>query len=828
MKLHTLKKFVFLAAIFSLFFVLSCASVHRPHNLPDFPRASYADEDINGDFPDAVYIKTRTQTFNAYHYYLIRDGKIWYRSRAPETEPKEWILFERTGLPHGRKLSFRKTHAVVEISADADELAALSAEGGFYRYCFDKTIAHKSNVWLDRQGWPGEAQLYLDERTAKNRAWALGKRNKHVLYYEDPFGNQHHNGTMEIVTTYVLLEDGQEICYGDTGLPSDFSRNYAGPERGRFKALSLSASASTMFVINEAGEMYTRIADFDIVGCDPMFFKYTYVPYTSGLKGTSFLSNFTEWGLPAEDWRSQPRIPLAEKAAITRFITILQNGQGNGARELRVAGRGPGGETGYWSKLIFADAWEFREAPLYFPEASVLTEASVITEVASGNTVRGERGQSQDRRFSGYWWTDNKKETVLEYEIPDFNILEGECELRIKKASETCVLKLHPIELWTFLKRDYQPGRNGPPKLFFATLEIPENAFDGISEGFALFLGEKFAGKNKLLFQYVMAASENYIFLRDRDNTADVLFLTSGAAYPALPEFQRTWYIENYEELRRYMSPELIFDGQYGELRRKITLNKTFKQELKDRIKALGRDKSAAIGLDMFYLPLHYIVRYSPLRFLDLPKVRTMTSYGDKIVLANSAYVDTISTARSWVDKKIMELLDVRIACYEDMAKSVSMPRWYSDTISGYWDIAGLPSRIEGAFFTPSPVSTEQIPAVLTFRRDNTGQEYFGWQLAMGDRSFFIFIDPQKSAKTIYKRGGKSPERQPIQLDCMLYVNPAANSAAEKNIIDRCLTPFTRADRQGVGARITFDGDTFEIREYPAAHGSNLIFRGRR
>ena len=76
-------------------------------------------------------------------------------------------------------------------------------------------------MWLDRQGWPGEEQLYLDQRTSKKLAWAFGKRNAHVLYYEDRFGNQHHNGTMEIATTYVLLEDGQEICYADTGLPAD-------------------------------------------------------------------------------------------------------------------------------------------------------------------------------------------------------------------------------------------------------------------------------------------------------------------------------------------------------------------------------------------------------------------------------------------------------------------------------------------------------------------------------------------------------------------------------------------------------------------------------
>jgi hypothetical protein len=131
---------------------------------------------------------------------------------------------------------------------------------------------------------------------------------------------------MEIVTTYALLEDGQEICYADPGLPSDFSRSYIGPERGAFKAVSLSASASTMFVINEAGEM------------------------------------------------------------------------------------------------------------------------------------------------------------------------------------------------WTYLKRDYLPGRTGSPKLFLVTLEIPDNAFDGLSEAFAGQLAQKYAQHDKRLFQYTMAASNRFIFLHTITN----------------------------------------------------------------------------------------------------------------------------------------------------------------------------------------------------------------------------------------------------------------------------------------------------------------------
>ncbi|MDR0656718.1 MAG: hypothetical protein LBG22_10425 [Treponema sp.] len=834
MHVRCFKQPVFSAVVFVLSFLIgACTSSKAVSSgiVSGFP-PRLTGENINGDFPEAVHIKTRTQTFNTYHYYLLHEGRIWYKSIDRSLEPKEWTIFGKNGVPHSRKPGFRKTDAVMEISADADELIALSAEGGLYRYCFDTIISRPSNVWLDRQGWPEAEQLYIDMRFAKNRSWAMGKRNMHVLYYEDPFGNQHHNGIQEIATTYVLLEDGQEICYADTGLPGDFSRNFIGPERGAFKAASLSASGSSIFVINEAGLMYTRIADFDIVGCDPMFFKYTYIPYTSDLKGSNYFSNLTEWGLPSEEWRAQPRIPLAGKAAITRHITILQNGQGNGARELRVAGFNEHGETGYWTKAIFADSWNFKTAPLYFPEKAVL------------NAAESETGQSLDRSLGGYWWNGSRREDDWTYEIPNFNILEGDCDLRITRYDETCILKLHPVELWTYLKRDYLPGRNGPPKLFFVTLEIPENAFAGLSGEFAARLHEKFAGKDRTLFQYVMAASTRYIFMRDKSNKDSVLYLTDGTLSAFFPEFRRTWYIGNYDELQRYQSPELTFGAyeigsaeQYEELCRKIEMNKSFRRELKERIAVLRKNKISAIGLDMIYIPFHYTVRYSPLRYIDTPKMRTMTSYGDEIVLTNSAFIDVTSETRIWIDKKIIGLLDARILMFEDMAKRfeknrepAAVPGWFSETITSYWDIAGLPRKIPGTFYNPvlALLPAEQIPAVLTFKEDETDQGYFGWYLSIGETaSFSLFLDPRESAKTIYSRKGKTPQEKKVKLDCTLYANPAVNTAMERDIVERCLAPFARPDREGIDVRIVFDGDIFEIREYPAMHSSTLIFRGQ-
>ncbi|MDR2482776.1 MAG: hypothetical protein LBD08_04000 [Treponema sp.] len=599
---------------------------------PLFSGKLYNSENINGVFPEAVYIKTRTQTFNSYHYYMLHEGRIWYKSIDREKKPREWTLFEKTGLP-------RKGSAVAEISADADELIALSSEGVFYRYCFDQTIAHKSNVWLETYGWPGKERLFLDRRLANNISWVMGKRNSHVLYYEDPFGNQHHNGTMEIVTIYALLEDGQEICYADTGLPLDFSRNFIGPERGAFKAASLSASASTMFVINEAGEMYTRLADFDTTGCDPMWFKYTYKYYQSDLPGDNYFSNLNEWALPAEDWRPQPRVPLAGKAALTRHITILQNGRGNGARELRIAGLNQAGEAGYWTKPIFGGGWQFQTAPLLLEAGAFLKDAA-----PDSDSARGERGHSPDKYYRGYSWTGGEREADWRYEIPNFNILEGDCDFRVSWRGESCVLKIHPVEMWTYLKRDYLPGRTGPPKLFFATLSVPENALDGLSESFTRRLMEKFVKNDKALFQYSIAAARRYLIIRDMADTDAALFLTDGTRSDHFPSFDISSYAEDCDEIRRCYNPAA--DAE------KVTV-----RELKYKIRSLRWSGLTAFKFNAGYIPAHYLALITPLRFVDMPKIRTVTSFGERIVLSNSAYIDAVSQARIQLYERLIAFL---------------------------------------------------------------------------------------------------------------------------------------------------------------------------
>jgi hypothetical protein len=227
-----------------------------------------------------------------------------------------------------------------------------------------------------------------------------------------------------------------------------------------------------------------------------------------------------------------------------------------------------------------------------------------------------------------------------------------------------------------------------------------------------------------------------------------------------------------------------------------------------------------------------------------MPKIRTVTGFGDRIILANSSYIHTVSNIRIWVYEKILGSLELRLRYYNDLAKElsqtplnasgtgeISFSPWYSENISAYWDSAGLPRVIPGVFFSPGLEQT-QIPAVLSFVPSAKEPELFGWYLAIGestdsagpDRGFSIFIDPLKSAGTIYSRKGKKPEEKRLLLNCDLYINPGTNPPLAR--INRMLKPFIPEDKQNIEVRISFDGRTFEIREYPARHSNSLIFRG--
>jgi hypothetical protein len=135
-----------------------------------------------------------------------------------------------------------------------------------------------------------------------------------------------------------------------------------------YEANNMSCSASTIMAIGydtdaenkKTLKIITRLADIDTEGSNPTL-SYSFEKDSS---------NPLVRVLPMEfKWKEHP---LPEGAQVTDQITILQTGNGNNARELRVVGEFEG-QKGYFYKSISDETWKF--------EAQDGVEASSILEM---------------------------------------------------------------------------------------------------------------------------------------------------------------------------------------------------------------------------------------------------------------------------------------------------------------------------------------------------------------------------------------------------------------------------------------------------------------
>ena len=132
-------------------------------------------------------------------------------------------------------------------------------------------------------------------------------------YYNDIHGNPHPIFA-GVTTLYLLRKNGHEIVYVDPWIPADWWHQVDLPFRGRMKARNMSVSASTLFIINNVGEMYTRLYDYDTSGQNPIL-PYSYK--NDVREGTRKIIR----SLPAPDWKLQPAI---KGGMITEKITIFR------------------------------------------------------------------------------------------------------------------------------------------------------------------------------------------------------------------------------------------------------------------------------------------------------------------------------------------------------------------------------------------------------------------------------------------------------------------------------------------------------------------------
>lgn len=366
------------------------------------------------DLPQHVVLKSATQSFTHEYDAAILDGKIWYKPRAESpTDLPRWELLGKTGLPAADSIfpfvpgGFDSPASVTALSADGDNLIAVGNDGYIYY------MKWGTRKWMNKWGQPFSKKLRLP---ANIRAWSISHRGPLAGGYHDIDGN-FHPVSVGVTTLYILSEDGLKIRYADPWLPADFSSEICGPLRNRFRARSLDASASTLFVINDAGEMYTRLADFDTLGHNP-FLSYSYerrerdIPREKDVRA-----------LPPEGWQKQPSISR-HQGRISSAITIIQTGKGNDARELRVEGVNANGAHGYFSKPIHGEAWKFTR-----------TDLPLQKPLLSRADAAPDPGPDLDQTLKGHLRVA-RKSGEYEAELRHFNPLCSETTLVAKLGAE--------------------------------------------------------------------------------------------------------------------------------------------------------------------------------------------------------------------------------------------------------------------------------------------------------------------------------------------------------------------------------------------------------
>ena len=440
------------------------------------------------DLPRDVPIKTRTRTFHRDLLFAIDGGKLWFKRNPAHggTLGEAWRLFG-TGLPTARPGAepFVAPAPLVEVSADADDLLVVDGRGRIYLCTTESESMGSSDGWEDGWGYPGKRPLLVDAQRQRTAVLAIGRRAEHAQWFEDAIGNRHHFGPMGTTTLYALSQDGRRLAFTDNGLPNDFTRDLCPPDDGRFEAQAMSASASAILLIDRFGRVVTRFDDYDLNGGTPNF-EYTYrSEVRADDQGDAFLTSLTPYYLPLSPWRWHAPPALSGAARLSRDVTVLQTGEGNATRELRVAGLNADGRTGYYAKGIEAEVWAFVASDEVLSDRSrVLDPADVAFGAAEFARTSGDlslsvapRGMGVRRRWSGTLSSSAKDgpETPMDgvRVSMDFSGLCSPAQLGVEVEGARFTVALHTVDLWTPMQRQH-PGDDGSPQWWLGTLVLED------------------------------------------------------------------------------------------------------------------------------------------------------------------------------------------------------------------------------------------------------------------------------------------------------------------------------------------------------------------
>ncbi|MEU0540556.1 hypothetical protein ABZ319_11840 [Nocardia sp. NPDC005978] len=317
-----------------------------PGGLAEFDTLALAPAGMS--FPPAIEFRDYTQGFNDYVDVVLRDGALYVRPRA-SNDP--WRKVTTPGCLDG---------GIEAISVNGNMLVAIDARGWIYSLdnllsgplLWNWTHSYGGPIWL----WPGMKIPGSESDSISSNRWALSHRMSGS--FVDAAGYRHPL-TAGLVQIVSLTGDGSRITYQDPWLPADLSYEIGGPVGGRFIGESLSVSGSVTVVMNRYGDIYSREYDLDLAGANHIPGRYTWQPQGDKPSAPNQLAErldprFAAISLPAADWRHQPKVP----GEITSRLSIQDSGPAVEDRVLVVEGRS-GGNTGFWSKPLYADSWQF-------------------------------------------------------------------------------------------------------------------------------------------------------------------------------------------------------------------------------------------------------------------------------------------------------------------------------------------------------------------------------------------------------------------------------------------------------------------------------------
>lgn len=574
------------------------------------------------ELPDDIWFRDLRYGFSYEYLYALKDGRIWIKPNTKNTGVKGgWELFNKTGIPSGNLAeSFKDGDRITQFSTEGTMITAVSNRGRLYFWqptYFDET------VWHDKTGAPFEDALYLPE----NKTWCFSfsvmrapwKRearmheNDIVSWWEDVDGNRTEFGLT--ATLFCVTPDGQRIRYTDTGLPASWNKAITSPERGRFIIENISASASTIFVINKTGKMYTRMYDYELDGGGPALrWVFERGKRTEGDEVAPIMTSIRTYPVPG--WVQQEPIDQLfkrdgnSKAAITGKITIALTGKGNAARELRVQGRDSSGRYGYFRKMIFDKTWEFIGTGEKFNDEDIIRDY----------LGKAPEGKKLDKNYSGS--VSKSGEADLKAELLDFYYFNSPARLRVHVNNKYFDMTFHTVDLWSpTVQKKHHPELvghpSGEPRLLQGAIEIPDEVLNSSDPEIKSVVERYFSEFNKEPIAFTISADDRRVIIesktlqRSLKNNLRYEFRSS-IKFDLVNNYYRMGGASPGVFILMAESPELQLPGDLatltpGELERLIMLNEKALDDVKALNKKLKRESCTAGCVSSCILPVYYL-----------------------------------------------------------------------------------------------------------------------------------------------------------------------------------------------------------------------------